>query len=292
MRRRRALRSGKTLFALVALLAISAGVLTGCSAEQQSKRVILFATATSAQDSGLLDLLVPLFEANSTYRVKTIAVGTGEALAMARRGDADVVLTHAPAIERAAIEAGDVLPGRVVMVNDFLVVGPTSDPAGVRGTTDATAGFGAIADSLALFVSRADGSGTHDLEQRLWRAAGKQPDPARYLKAGQGMGATLQIASEKSAYTLVDRGTYLAFQGKIRLTPAVEGDPQLENRYSVLQVSPERSASINRAGAEAFADFLVGHDAQAAIAIFGVARFGQRLFHPFAAASGLTSASG
>jgi len=246
----------------------------------QSSDVIL-ATTTSTRDAGLLDSLLPVFERQTRYRVKVIAVGSGQALAMGRRGDADVVLSHAPEAERALVDSGYFVRRRLVMHNEFLVVGPAADPAGVRGLSDAVAAFRRIAGAHAVFVSRGDQSGTHQREQQLWKRAAESPQRnGWYVESGQGMGATLQLADEKRAYTLTDRATYLAWREKLQLVPMVEGDSLLYNVYHVLELNPGHAARANLAGARALADFFVAPETQALIAGFGQARFGQSLFVP------------
>src|SRR5881409_963675 len=243
---------------------------------------VLLATTTSTRDAGLLDSLIPVFERTSGYKVKVIAVGSGQALEMGRRGDADVVLAHAPEVERVLADSGYVVTRRLVMHNDFLVVGPPGDPAGLRGMNDAVAALRRIADHAQPFVSRGDRSGTHQMEQKLWRAAAIQPPAAGswYVEAGHGMGETLQMADEKRAYTLADRATYLAWRAKIQAAPLVEGDPLLYNVYHVLEVNPKNAPRINAPGGKAFAEFLVAPATQALIAEFGKSRFGRSLFIP------------
>ncbi len=242
----------------------------------QQGRDILLATTTSTRDSGLLDSLLPVFEAKTGHKVRVIAVGTGQALEMARRGDAEVVLVHAPEVERALVDSGYFVRRRLMMHNDFLFVGPESDPAKLRGHHDPVAALRDIATARALFVSRGDRSGTHIFEQKLWRLSGlKPPAPGGwYIEAGQGMAATLQMADEKHAYTITDRGTYLAWQSKLELVPLVEGDTLLYNVYHVMEV-PRAGA-----GARALADFFVSPEAQELIGRFGTSRFGRPLFVP------------
>jgi tungstate transport system substrate-binding protein len=233
----------------------------------------------------LLDELVPLFEERTGYRVKTIAVGTGEALAMGKRGDADVLLGHAPGREKELVSDGSAINRRIVMHNDFLVVGPAGDPARISGSDDGVDGVRKIAEAGARFASRGDDSGTHLLEMSLWDGAGIEPGGAWYISTGQGMGATLMIAAEMNAYVLTDRGTYLAFQERTGLVPHVEGDPLFLNVYSVLQVNAERFPDVNSDGAAAFSEFIRGPEAQDIIRGFGVERFGQPLFFPDAGMS-------
>ena len=247
----------------------------------QSDQIIL-ATTTSTRDAGLLDSLVPLFERRTGYHIKVIAVGSGQALAMGRRGDADVVLSHAPEAERALVDSGYFVRRRLVMHNEFLVVGAAGDSAGVRGLSDATAAFRRLAERHGPFVSRGDQSGTHQRELALWKRAGfATPPPGDwYVEAGQGMGASLQLADEKRAYTLTDRATYLAWRDKLQLVPMVEGDSLLYNVYHVLELNPRNAARINVTGGRVFADFLVSAEAQRLIGAFGKSRFGQSLFVP------------
>src|SRR5437016_4216426 len=245
-------------------------------------REVLLATTTSTRDAGLLDSLIPVFERTSGYHVKVIAVGSGQALEMGRRGDADVVLAHAPAAERVLADSGYFRERRLVMHNDFVIVGPASDPAGLRGLSDAVAAMRRIAATPATFVSRGDQSGTHKLEQSLWKlVGGAPPTGARwYVESGQGMAATLQMADQKRAYTITDRATYLAWRDKVQLVPEVEGDPLLYNVYHVMEVSPNNAPRVNTVGGKAFADFLVAPETQARIGEFGHSRFGQSLFVP------------
>jgi tungstate transport system substrate-binding protein len=247
-----------------------------------ASRVVILATTTSLQDSGLLDVLVPLFERRTGYTVKPIAVGTGQALALAARGEADVVLAHAPEQEKRYVAEGRLTRRRLVMVNDFVVVGPAADPAGVRGERSAVAAFRKIAAAGARFVSRGDRSGTHALELALWREAGVEPGPPWYIESGQGMGATLGIAEDRQAYTLTDRATLLAFGRRVRLQTWVEGDRRLLNLYSVLEVDAASGPRVNAAGGRAFADFVVSPEAQRVIATFGADRYGRPLFTPAA----------
>jgi tungstate transport system substrate-binding protein len=243
-------------------------------------RDVILATTTSTQDSGLLDVLVPAFEQTSGYRVKTVAVGTGQALALGQRGEADVLLVHAPDSEKQFMEAGHGTSRRLVMHNDFILVGPPDDPAGVKGEP-VTEALKKIAETGALFVSRGDNSGTHQLEQKLWQGAAIDPKGQRwYQESGTGMGATLNVAAEKRAYTLADRGTFLALKDKLGLAPLIKGDRVLLNIYSVITIDPKKNERINATGGQAFADFVVSAPAQALIKDFGVAKFGEPLFIP------------
>jgi tungstate transport system substrate-binding protein len=245
------------------------------------KKDIILATTTSTQDSGLLDELVPLFEKETGFVVKTIAVGSGQAMAMGKRGDADVLLVHSPEAEGEFMAQGYGLGRRLVMHNDFVIVGPAEDPGGVKGGQDAAAALKALAASAQPFVSRADDSGTHAKERGLWKEAGIDPaGKPWYMETGSGMGQTLSVASEKAAYTLTDRGTYLALRKTLHLDILVEGDPVLHNVYHVIELDPEKFPKVNSEGGRAFADFMVSGEAQALIRTFGTQKFGQPLFFP------------
>ena len=259
-----------------------AGRASPSPAPQPANPNLLLATTTSTQDSGLLDVLIPDFERRTGYKVKTSAVGTGAALAIGARGDADVVLVHAPSLEREFMAAGNGERRLFVMHNDFIVLGPADDPAHANGRPVLEA-LRAIAAAGATFISRGDNSGTDVLEKSLWKQAGLVPAKPWYVEAATGMGQTLQIASEKRAYTISDRGTYLARKAQLALAITNDGDPPLLNYYHVITVSPTRFPKVNRAGANALADYLVSPEAQALIGSFGVAQFGQPLFFPDAA---------
>jgi tungstate transport system substrate-binding protein len=250
-------------------------------AESKEKNIIL-STTTSTQDSGLLDVLVPLFEKQTGYTVKTVSVGTGQALALAAKGDADVALVHAPSLEKKYVADGKLLNRRLVMYNDFVIIGPKEDPAKIKSAKTALAAMKLIAQSKSRFVSRGDNSGTHNLEKSLWKQAGIQPKGDWYIESGQGMGATLNIANERNAYTITDRGTYLALRKRVSLPILVEGDRLLLNVYSVMEVNPANGPRVNKGGGKAFADFMVSPQAQNAIKSFGVEKFGQPLFVPVA----------
>jgi tungstate transport system substrate-binding protein len=255
------------------------------SAQDPERKDIILATTTSTQDSGLLDVLLPLFEQQTGYRVKTIAVGTGEALAMGKRGDADVLLAHAPAQEKEIVAAGFAINRQIVMHNDFLIVGPEGDPAGIHGSDNGAVSVTKIAQAGARFTSRGDNSGTHLREMSLWKAAALEPEGDWYISTGQGMGATLLIAADKGAYVLTDRGTHLSLKERTGLVPHVEGKPLFLNIYSVMEVNPERFPKVNHAGAKTFSEFIRGGEAQEIIRTFGVEQFGQPLFFPDAGKS-------
>jgi tungstate transport system substrate-binding protein len=264
---------------LAGLLALAA---TACGGDKE----IILSTTTSTQDSGLLDVLLPKFKDETGYKVKVIAVGSGEALAMADRGDADAVLAHAPSSEQALVDKGSVVNRQLVMHNDFIIVGPAGDPVGIKGMKSATEALTKIADQKASFISRGDDSGTDKLEKSLWKKANLTPTgQGWYEESGQGMGATLQIASQKAAYTISDRATYLAQSANLSLELLVEGDPVLLNIYHVMQVNPDKFSRVNAEGGKAFVDFMVSADTQKLIGEFGVDKFGQQLFVPDAGKS-------
>jgi tungstate transport system substrate-binding protein len=260
--------------AAVLVLSILALLLAGCGADDRS---LILATTTSTQDSGLLDELIPAFEAESGAKVKTIAVGSGEAIELAGRGEADVVLAHSPAAEEELMAGGKAGDRRLVMHNDFVIVGPADDPAGIRGDTPDEA-FKRLADGDAPFISRGDDSGTHTAELRYWEDAGVTPPAGAYVETGQGMGATLRVADERQGYTLADRGTYLAQPGELEVL--VEGDPSLLNVYHVIDMTERAGDRVNAEDAKAFADWIVSTKVQERIGAFGVERYGTALFTP------------
>ncbi len=247
---------------------------------------LILATTTSTFDSGLLDELEPLFEEQTGLNLKIIAVGTGQALEMGRRGDADVLLVHAPTAEEEFVADGYGVNRQLVMHNDFVIVGPADDPSEMRRAEDAVTAFLGLRESETTFVSRGDDSGTHKRELSLWNELGFDPTGEDwYLESGQGMGATLQIANQRKAYTLTDRATYLALKDVLDLEILFEGDPSLLNIYHVMQVNPDTSGDVNASGATAFVDFMVADETQAIIAEFGIDKFGQPLFVPDAGRS-------
>jgi tungstate transport system substrate-binding protein len=263
-------------------LVISLGLalaVAGSALAQSS--VVILSTTTSTQDSGLLDVLVPMFEKQTGLTVKTISVGTGQALALAARGEADVTLAHAPSVEKKYVDEGKMRNRRLVMYNDFVIIGPEDDPAKIKGLKAVDA-LARIAASQSRFASRGDKSGTHVLEQSLWKQAGVEPRAPWYIESGQGMGATLGIANDRRAYALTDRGTWLAFQKRINLPILVEKDRPLLNIYSVMEVNPANGPRVNGAGGKAFADFMVSPEVQGVIKAFGVDKYGQALFVPIA----------
>ncbi len=241
---------------------------------------LILATTTSTVDTGLLDVLIPIFEKQTGYRVKTISAGTGQALAMGEKGEADVLLVHAPEAEKKLVDSGLASNYQLVMHNDFVIVGPAADPAGIKGKSSVDA-FKAIVQKEATFVSRGDDSGTHKKELSIWKKAEISPAGTKwYQESGQGMGATLLMASEKQAYTLTDRGTYLAQKPNIKLEILSEGDKSLLNVYHVMQVNPEKFTKVNGKGGKAFVEFMIAPETQKLIGEFGKDKFGQPLFFP------------
>jgi len=239
---------------------------------------LILSTTTSTVDSGLLDVLVPIFEKQTGYTVKTISVGSGMAIEMGRRGQADVLLVHSPKDEEKLVSDGFGINRKPVMHNDFVLLGPANDPAKAKAAKNAAEAFKSIASSGALFISRGDSSGTHKKELSIWPKASAVLSSIWYIEAGQGMGATLTIANQKNAYTISDRATYLAFKDKIKLKILYEGDKLLLNPYHIIEVNPEKFPNINAKGAKAFSDFLVSQKTQKLIENFGKDKFGGSLF--------------
>lgn len=265
-----------------ALLALLLLVLAACGAPAagpSAERSLILATTTSTQDSGLLDALLPAFTAETGWQVKTIAVGSGQAIELGRRGEADVLLVHSPAAEKELVAEGATGQRLLVMHNDFVLLGPAADPAGIRGVPPAEA-LTKIMTSGTVFVSRGDESGTHAREKALWQAAGITPGGAGYQQTGQGMGATLRVAAEKAGYTLSDRATYLSQRDTLGLAVLNEGDASLLNIYHVIEMSARAGDRVQPDGTAAFAGWIVGSGAQRTIGEFGVAEFGQPLFVP------------
>jgi tungstate transport system substrate-binding protein len=250
------------------------------SAAPAQKNLIL-ATTTSTQDSGLLDVLIPAFEKKTGYFVKTIAVGSGQAMAMGQKGEADVLLVHSPDAEKKFMAEGNGVNRLIVMHNDYIVIGPPADPAAIKGATSTVEAFRKIAAAGSLFMSRGDNSGTHAKEQGIWKAAGIKPEGQKwYQQTGLGMGQTLNVAAEKKGYTLADRGTWLSLQQKLGLPILKEGDPILLNVYHVIGVNPAKWPKVNANGAKAFSDFMLSADTQGIIKTYGVEKYGGALFFP------------
>ena len=269
-----------TLTAAALLLVMGTANVFAAKHIPKQKNVIL-ATTTSTQDTGLLDVLIPIFEKNTGYFVKTIAVGSGQAMAMGQKGEADVLLVHSPDAEKKFMSEGNGVNRRLVMHNDFIIVGPGSDPAKIKGIKSAAEALKQIAKANALFVSRGDNSGTHAKEKTLWKKARINAEGGKwYQQTGLGMGQTLNVAAEKKGYTLTDRGTYLALKKNLGLDILVEGDAALLNIYHVIEVNAVKWPKVNINGAKAFADFMVSKRTQNIIKTFGVEKYGSPLFFP------------
>jgi tungstate transport system substrate-binding protein len=267
----------KLRFARIACLVLA----LACVPTALAQRFITVASTTSTEQSGLFKHLLPIFEQKSGIEVRVVALGTGQALDLARRGDADVVFVHAKSAEEEFVREGHGVHRFPVMYNDFVIIGPRSDPAGIDGGADAPAALQKIKNASAPFVSRGDRSGTHIAEVNLWTMAGidiaKEKGPW-YRETGQGMGPALNMASSMNAYLLADRATWLAFDNRGELTVLVEGDERLLNQYGVMLVNPEKHTSVKRADGQAFVDWLVSPDGQAAIAGYRID--GEQLFFP------------
>lgn len=267
-----------TIFTIIIFLIIN---ISRCIQKKsiEEKRVIL-ATTTSTYDSGLLDELIPVFEKKYKIIVTPIAVGTGEALKMGERGEADVILVHARSEEDKFVEEGYGVNRNDVMHNDFVIVGPEEDPAKIKYLENVSNVFKTISENEILFTSRGDDSGTHKKEKKIWEEAGVQPKGDWYLEVGQGMANTIMVANEKNAYTLTDRGTYLSQQDNIQLVILFEGDPLLLNPYSIIAVNPDKHSKVNYEGAMRFIEFITSKEGQKIIKNFGIEKYGQPLFFP------------
>jgi tungstate transport system substrate-binding protein len=265
---------------IFAALLIASFIISSCNAPSSKNTNLLLVSTTSTQDSGLLDVILPAFTEKTGYTVQLVAVGSGQALKIGAEGNADVILLHSPVAEKKFMSEGFGIDRRLVMHNDFILVGPPSDPAGIRGKTPVEA-LDAIFGSRVTFVSRGDESGTHVKELALWKNAALDPaDEDWYLETGQGQGPTLSIASEKAGYAITDRGTFLAYKANVDLEILVEGDPFLLNVYHVITVNPEKWPNVNLEGAQAFADFVTSPEGQKIIGEFGIDKYGQQLFVP------------
>jgi len=260
---------------IIALFAVLSTLVAG-----QEPTILRMATTTSTENSGLLAYILPHFEKETGATVHVIAVGTGKALKLGENGDVDIVLVHARPAEDTFVAEGFGAYRRDVMYNDFLLVGPPGDPAGLNGAADAPSAMQKLAAQQIKFVSRGDDSGTHKKEKELWLSAGITPTGSWYVESGQGMGAVLLMASSMQAYTLTDRATYLKMKEKLELIPAFEGDPVLYNPYGVIPVNPERHPGIASALAEKFVNWITSPPVQQLIAVYGRAEFGQSLFYP------------
>ena len=269
-------------FILCLLLALAMTVsMAGIAAAQPAQKNVIMATTTSTQDSGLLDVLLPIFEKKTGYFVKTISVGSGQAMAMGAKGEADVLLVHSQAAEKKFMADGNGVERRLVMHNDYIILGPPADPAKIKGMKKAAEAFKKIAASGSIFMSRGDNSGTNAKEKDIWKAAGVKYEGEKwYQQTGLGMGQTIGVAAEKKAYTLADRGTYLALKKNLGLVILSEGDPLLLNVYHVMEVNPVKWPKVNAPGAKAFVDFMVSKKTQKIIGAFGVDKYGSPLFFP------------
>jgi tungstate transport system substrate-binding protein len=271
-----------TLFIVTAILSfLSAFSLSSALAAEKVQKNVILATTTSTQDSGLLDVLIPVFEKETGFFVKTISVGSGQAMKMGEKGEADVLLVHSPDAEKAFVTQGFGINRMLVMHNDFIIVGPPADPAKIKGMKSTKDALKMIAQSGTLFLSRGDNSGTHAKEKGLWKAAGVVAEGQKWFQqTGLGMGQTLNVAAEKKGYTLTDRATYLALKKNLGLDILIEGEPLLLNIYHVIEVNPVKWPKVNTAGAKAFADFMVSKKTQEIISKFGVDKYGSPLFFP------------
>ena len=268
-------------YALSAILVAGAvAAPLAAQAPRPASREVLLATTTSLYDTGLLDSISPIFERASGYHLRIVAVGSGQALKMGERGDADVVFAHSPAAEAAFMAAGHGTRRQVVATNYFTIVGPPSDPARVGGAASVSDALRRIVATSSVFVSRGDSSGTHVRELALWSSAGVRPDFRGYLETGQGQSATLLVADERRGYALTDRSTYGALRRRLDLIPLREREPALLNVYHVIEVNPSGRPRVNTAGARAFADFMVSPATQDLLESFGRSRFGEALFVP------------
>ena len=274
-------RFGKIGVVAAALLFIACVFYAAPESVMAKQKNVILATTTSTQDTGLLDVLIPIFEKKTGYFVKTISVGSGQAMAMGKKGEADVLLVHSQDAEKKLVAEGYGINRRLVMHNDYIIIGPPSDPAGIKGLKSGTEAFKKIAEAQSVFMSRGDNSGTNAKEKAVWKSAGINPEGQKWCQqTGLGMGQTISVAAEKKAYTLADRGTYLALKKNLGLDILVEGDAILLNIYHVIEVNPDKWPKVNAAGAKAFADFMVSRQVQRIIKTFGVDKYGSPLFFP------------
>jgi tungstate transport system substrate-binding protein len=258
------------------------GFLLFAGAPALAQQAIRLSTTTSTENSGLLQYLLPKFEAKTNSKVKVISVGTGKALELAKNGDVDVTLVHARALEDKFVAEGHGVNRRDVMYNDFIIVGPESDPAAIKGSKDVLAAMKKIAASGSKFISRGDNSGTDLMEKAYWKQVGTQPQGAAYVSAGLGMGEVLNMAAELRAYTLTDRATYITYRARTGLQIAVEGDPKMFNPYGIIAVNPQKSKDLNYKGAMQLVEWITSPEGQNLIASFKVE--GQQVFFPSAKA--------
>ena len=267
------------LWFTVLLFVVGIAFMPTVEAAPKAQKDIILITTTSVQDSGLLDELLPIFEKQTGYVIKTIAVGSGQAMAMGKRGEADALIVHSPKAEKDFMKEGFGINRKLVMHNYFVVVGPASDPAKISGMKSAKDAFKKIADSNSLFVSRGDNSGTNTLEKNIWEAAGIAPEGKQfYQQTGLGMGQTLGVANEKLGYTLTDKATFLYLKKNLTVKILIAESDDLYNAYSVIEINPEKFPKINVVGAKAFAKFLFSKQAQNTVAKYGVKKCGEPLF--------------
>lgn len=254
-----------------------AAALAGC-AGGEPRDIVRLATTTSVRDAGLLDVLNETFQKDGRYTLQAIAVGSGQAMQLGRTGEADILWVHSPDDEQQFVAEGYGTSRTTFLYNDFVILGPAADPAKVKGSKKAAEAFKKIAAARAPFISRADQSGTHKKELKIWAAAGLKPSGVFYLEAGQGMAGTLSIAEEKKAYVLADRSTYLSMAKNLKLVIVSEGDDLLINRYSLILVNPAKFPKVNAAGARAYFDFILSKPVKETVEKFGLERYGRQLF--------------
>lgn len=279
----------KKSFLIVSLLLLSLTI-NHAFAEEEKQNILRMATTTSTDNSGLLKHLLPIFEKESGYKVHVIAVGTGKALRMGRDGDVDVVLVHAPAAEQKFVDGGYGEKRFKVMYNDFVIVGPKNDPAKINSAKSIAEAMSSISQTQSLFISRGDDSGTHKKERKLWQTAAVKPEGKWYREAGQGMGKVIQIAGELDAYTMTDRGTWLAYQDRSPLAVKFQGDENLFNPYGIIAVNPKRYPDSNYSGAMALIKWITSKAGQKMIHDFAIN--GTQLFTPMADSSYFNNMAG
>ncbi|HAH32154.1 MAG TPA: tungsten ABC transporter substrate-binding protein [Elusimicrobia bacterium] len=250
----------------------------GCQNKPAPQNIVRLATTTSVQDTGLLDVLTDAFQKDGKHKLQSIAVGSGQAMQLGKTGEADILWVHSPDDEARFVAEGYGTDRTTFLHNDFVILGPAADPGKVNGTKKAAEAFKKIAAAKALFVSRADNSGTHKKELKIWDAAAVKPAKETYIEAGQGMSGTLSIANEKNAYVLADRSTYLSMKKNIGLVIVSEGDDALINRYSLILVNPAKFSKVNAEGAKAFFDFILSKPARELIEKYGQDKYGRQLF--------------